>query len=111
RQGLAGRNAFRRQQELRRSRPADQASQSLSPSPTGDEAEGSSGVAKRGIVGRDARVARQSQIQASPQTIASDGRNDGKREVRNIVKERLSRRRKIAGGYPFNRCDLLNGGA
>jgi hypothetical protein len=111
RQGLAGRNTFRGQQELRRRRPADQASQALSPSPTGDEAEGSSGVAKRSIVGRDASVARQSQIQSPSQTIPPDGRNDGKREVRNVVEEHLSRPCKSEGAYPFNRCHLLQGGA
>jgi hypothetical protein len=110
-QGLAGRKAFCGQQELRRRRPAEQASQALSSSPARDEAKRSPGMAKASIVGRDASVARQSQIQAPSQTIASDGRNHGKREVRNVVQECLSRQRKIACPYPLNRCDLLEGGA
>jgi len=66
-------------------------------------------VSKRSVVSGDPSMASQSQIQAASQTITPNGRNDGEREVRNGVEERLPNLREIACAYSFNTCHLLKG--
>ncbi len=66
---------------------------------------------KRSVVGPHAAMAGERQVQTGSQAVATDGRHDGNREARDLVKKRLPGEGKVPRRDARERRDFVQLGA